>query len=40
MIRKAWLILATVAATAIVFLIFHGWRQGAMDLLPINMAFC
>lgn len=40
MIRKAGLALAVCAAAALVLLIFHGWRQGGLSLLPINMTFC
>jgi predicted exporter len=40
MIRKAGLTLAFCAVGAIVLLIFHGWRQGALSLLPISMTFC
>lgn len=40
MIRKAWLALALCAMGAMVVLVFYGWRQGALALLPINMTFC
>ena len=40
MMRRAWRALIACAFAAIVLLIFHAWRQGALDLLPVNMTFC
>lgn len=40
MIRKAGFILLTSVLVALVFLIFYGWRQGSLSLMPINMTFC
>lgn len=40
MMRKVGLILGAGALAALVLLIFYGWRQGGLALLPINMPFC
>lgn len=40
MMRKVRLALAICAMAAIILLVFHGWRQGGLALLPINMPFC
>lgn len=40
MMRKVWLTLGASALAALMLLIFYGWRQGGLSLLPINMSFC
>ncbi len=40
MMRKIWLVLGASALAALVLLVFYGWRQGGLALLPINMMFC
>lgn len=40
MIRKAWLFLAICTITAIVMLIFQGWRLSGLALLPLEMTIC
>ncbi len=37
MIRHVWLALIVCAMTALVFLIFSGWRQGGEALLQLHM---
>lgn len=40
MIRKAWLVVAVCAAAAMMLVIFHGWLQGGLALMPLGMTIC
>jgi len=38
--RKAWLAMLVCAAAAMVLVIFHGWLQGGLALMPLGMSIC